>query len=70
MSARPPQATSPSTLTVILVLALIVCAYDVFVAVRGNGHNYVAWILAAVMALVALGALRKLVRKDYSNSWW
>lgn len=46
----------------ILVLSVLVCAYDVYAAVRGHGHNIVAWILAAIMALVALGTLRALLR--------
>lgn len=54
----------------IFVLALLVCAWDVYAAMRGQGHNYVAWILAVVMALVAAGALRKIIRNDYSNTWW
>lgn len=54
----------------IFVLALLVCGWDVYAALRGQGHNYIAWILAVIMALVALGALRKIVRNDYSNTWW
>ena len=46
----------------ILVLSVLVCAWDVYAALRGQGHNYIAWILAAIMALVALSALRKLVK--------
>lgn len=64
------RSNSAGTLWLIFVLALLVCAYDVFAAVRGQGHNIVAWVLAAIMAIIALGALRKLLRKDYSNSWW
>jgi hypothetical protein len=54
----------------IFVLSVLVCAWDVYAAVRGQGHNYVAWILAALMALVATGALRKIIRNDYSNTLW
>ncbi len=61
---------SRNGLTLIFVLAALVCGYDAYAAVRAQGHNIVAWALAAIMALVALSALRKLIRKDYSNSWW
>lgn len=54
----------------IFVLALLVCAWDVYAAIRGEGHNYVAWVLAGIMALVALGALRKIIRNDYTNTLW
>lgn len=64
------RSNSPMSLWLIFVLALLVCGYDVFAAMRGQGHNVVAWVLAAIMALIALGALRKILRKDYSNSWW
>lgn len=58
------------TLMIILVLAILVCAYDVYAALRGQGHNIVAWVLAAIMALIAIGTARKLIRRDYTNSWW
>jgi hypothetical protein len=61
---------SPSGLILIFVLSVLVCGYDVYAAVLSNGHNIVAWILAAMMAVIALSALRKLIRKEYSNSWW
>ena len=54
----------------ILVLSVLVCGWDVYAAIRGQGHNFIAWILAALMALVAVGALRKIIRNDYSNTWW
>jgi len=60
-----------STLSIFFIGALIVCAFDVYSAVRGQGgHSAVAWTLAGVMAVVALLALRKLLRGDYSGSWW
>jgi uncharacterized membrane protein len=54
----------------ILVLSALVCGYDVYAALRSGGRNVVAWVLAALMAFVALSALRTLIRKDYSNSRW
>jgi hypothetical protein len=54
----------------IFVLSLLVCGWDVYAAIRGQGHNYVAWILAALMAIIALGAFRKIIRNDYSNTLW
>lgn len=57
-------------LLLILVLSALVCGYDVYAAMRSGGHNVVAWVLAGLMAFVALSALRRIVRKDYSNSWW
>lgn len=61
---------SRSFLLVIFVLSTLVCGYDVFAAVRSGGRNFIAWILAAIMAFVAFGSLRKILRQDYSNSWW
>jgi hypothetical protein len=61
---------SRAFLILILVLSALVCAYDVYAALRGGGHNIVAWVLAILMALIAASALRKLIRQDYSNSWW
>jgi predicted ABC-type exoprotein transport system permease subunit len=61
---------SRAYLVLILVLSALVCGYDVFAAVRSGGHNIVAWLLAVLMALIAASALRKLIRQDYSNSWW
>ena len=48
---------------VILVVSLLVCAYDVYIGVRSGGHNIFAWILAAVMAVVAIATLTQLVRR-------
>ena len=61
---------SRTFLLLILVLSVLVCGYDVYAALRGGGHNIVAWVLAALMAIIAVSALRKLIRQDYSNSWW
>ncbi len=57
-------------LLLIFILSALVCGYDVYAALRAHGTGIVAWVLAALMALVALSALRKLIRQDYSNSWW
>ena len=46
----------------IFILSVLVCAWDVYAAMRGQGHNYIAWILAALMAIVAVSALRKIVK--------
>ena len=67
---RPKAGSSPMGLWLILVLSTLVCAYDVYAALRGRGNTILAWVLAAIMALVALGALRKIIRSDYSNSLW
>lgn len=67
---RSPLTGNRNGLIAVLVLSLLVCGYDFYAAIRAQGHNVVAWLLGAIMALIALGALRKLVRNDYSNSWW
>jgi len=36
-------------LLLILVLSALVCGYDVYAAVRSQGQNVVAWVLAALM---------------------
>ena len=51
---------------VILAVALIICAYDVYAAIRGQGHNIVAWVLAVMMAGVAVWVLTKILRGDTS----
>ncbi|HEV3152489.1 MAG TPA: hypothetical protein VGZ02_01650 [Candidatus Baltobacteraceae bacterium] len=48
----------------ILVVSALVCAYDVYIAVRSGGHNIFAWCLAAVMAIVAIFTLRQVVRPN------
>lgn len=51
-----------STLLLFFVAALVVCAFDTFSALHGRGgHATVAWILAAVMAIIAVVSLRKLL---------
>lgn len=57
-------------LLAICVLSALVCAYDIFAAIRSGGQNVIAWVLAALMAFIAISSLRKLLRNDYSNSWW
>ena len=51
-----------STLVLFFAAALVVCAFDLFSALHGHGgHATVAWILAAVMAIIAAVSLRKLL---------
>jgi len=47
----------------ILVLSILICGYDVYIAVRSGGHNILAWILAALMAIVAIATARQLMRR-------
>ncbi len=61
-----------NTLLLMFVGALIVFAYDLYAALHnrsaiGAGISY---LLAAVMAVFAFLALRKILRQDYSNSMW
>ena len=67
--AGAPQS-SRTTMIVIFVVALLIGGYDVYVAIRGQGHNIVAWVLAAIMLLIAGSTLRKLMRGDYSGTLW
>jgi hypothetical protein len=67
---RSPVTGNRNALIAVLILSLLVCGYDFYAAVRGGGHNVIAWLLGGIMAIIALGALRKLIRNDYSNSWW
>ena len=67
---QPRPANPAGGLYLILILAVLVCAYDVYSAMRSGGHNPITWGLAALMALVALGTLRKIIRRDYSNTLW
>jgi|GEM_PF-6660598 len=69
-SSRTPSGSGRVGLVVIFVIALIIGAYDVYAAVQGRGQKTVAWVLAAIMLLIAIGSLRKLLRRDYSNTWW
>jgi hypothetical protein len=54
-------------LLLIFLLATLVCAYDIYAALH---RAPLSWVLAALMAAISLVALRKLVRQDYSNTWW
>ena len=51
---------------VIFAVALIICAYDIYAAIRGQGHNIVAWVLGVMMAAVAVWVLTKILRGDTS----
>ncbi|HET7813218.1 MAG TPA: hypothetical protein VFL13_02465 [Candidatus Baltobacteraceae bacterium] len=55
------------TLIAIFLIATFVCSYDVYSALHGRT---LAWVLAAVMAALALAMMRKIVIQDYSKSWW
>ncbi|MDP9111892.1 MAG: hypothetical protein M3M96_09705 [Candidatus Eremiobacteraeota bacterium] len=51
-----------STLLLFLVAALIICVFDAYSALHGHGgHVTVAWIMAAIMAVIAVLVLRKLL---------
>ncbi|MHB1549717.1 MAG: hypothetical protein ACYDG0_02635 [Vulcanimicrobiaceae bacterium] len=63
MSAR-------SKLVAIFAVSAIVGAYDTYAAIHGHGHRPIAWGLGALMIVIALLSLRKLIRRDYTNSWW
>ncbi len=49
---------------VLFAVAVIICAWDVFAALRGQGNNIVAWALGAMMAAFAVWVLIKLMRGD------
>lgn len=55
---------SRTGLWIIFAVAVIICAWDVYAAVRGQGNNFVAWGLAAMMAAFAIWVLTKLMRGD------
>ena len=51
-----------NTLLLFFVSALVVCAFDAYSALHGRGgHVTVAWVLAGVMAIIAILILRKLL---------
>jgi len=59
--------TRPRTgLVIIFAVSVGICAWDVYAAVRGQGNNWVAWALGAMMAVFALWILSKLIRGDAS----
>lgn len=54
--------TQRNTLLLFVSASIIVCAFDIFSALHGHGGRAaVAWTLAAVMAVIAAIALRKLL---------
>jgi hypothetical protein len=57
---------SRTGLVIIFAVSVIICAWDVYAAVRGQGNNAVAWALGAMMAVFALWLLTKIVRGDAS----
>ena len=58
---------SRALLIVMFLGATLICSYDIYYALHGRVFS---WILAVLMAGIALLCLRKLVRQDYSNAWW
>ena len=61
---------SRTGLFILFVISALICAWDVYAATHGRGNVWVAWVLAIVMGLFALAILRKIVRKDYTNTIW
>lgn len=57
---------SRNGLWIIFAVVVIICAWDVYAAVRGQGNNFVAWALGAMMAVFAIWILSKLIRGDAS----
>jgi len=57
---------SRTGLVIIFAVSVVICAWDVYAAVRGHGNNWVAWALGAMMAVFAVWVLSKLVRGDAS----
>lgn len=58
--------TSRASLWLLFVVAVMICAWDVYAALRGQGHNVVAWALGVMMAAFAIWVLSKLMRGDSS----
>ena len=54
-------------LIIMFVVCVLICGYDIFWALRGSVFS---WFLAALIGFVAILCLRKLIRQDYSGSWW
>lgn len=55
-----------TVMIIIFVLAVGICVFDVYAAIRGHGNNVVAWALGAMMAAFAVWVLTKLVRGETS----
>jgi hypothetical protein len=53
-------------LWIICAVAVIICAWDVYAALRGQGNNMVAWALGVMMATFAIWVFTKLMRGDRS----
>ncbi len=59
--------TRPRTgLVIIFAVSVVICAWDGYEDVRGQGNKWVAWALGAMMAVFALWILSKLIRGDAS----
>lgn len=57
---------SRTGLIIIFAVSVVICAWDVYAALRGHGNNAVAWALGAMMAAFSLWLLSKIVRGDAS----
>ncbi len=58
--------TPRTGLVIMFAVSVVICAWDVYAAVRGHGNNWVAWALGAMMAVFAVWLLSKIVRGDAS----
>lgn len=57
---------SRTIMIILFAVAVIICAWDVYAAIRGHGNNAVAWGLGVMMAVFAVWILTKIVRGDAS----
>ncbi len=51
-------------LIVVFIISALVCLYDVYFGLRGSVFS---WILAGVMAFIALYCLQKLITHNYTT---
>jgi len=58
------MTVSRNGLWIIFAVVVIICAWDLYSAIRGQGNNFVAWALGAMMAVFAVWILSKLIRGD------
>ena len=42
------------------ILATLICLFDIYSALFGHGTKIVSWILAAIMAAIAVSSFRRL----------
>jgi hypothetical protein len=55
-------------LVVLLAAAVVVCAYDVTLALRGRGNGWFYWVFALLFAAFAVFALSALLRSPQRRS--